>query len=198
MFTLPSVEEIKRRRNLLDLTQARLADAVELDEQTISRMETKYHIPSYETVKKITDFLDKEWLRQRSGRPVTIGEICHCGVVWAEITDTIDAVIGKMKDGDFSQLPVRKNNASFGSVTESSLLQVVRDATASERAELLTQPLRKHDNAIGRHFDAWPKDARAEGLISTVQKQGAVLVTDDGTVVGIATKIDFLKLLKPT
>ena len=127
-MVLPDLEEIRKRRQALDLTQQELADGADVLRVVINRIEKrkpkkKKYSPSYDVVKSIFDYLEEqEGIEMKSHKQA--GEICVSPLVTVSSGETIESAKKKMgKDGQITQLPVmdQKENC-IGLVTSNSIL----------------------------------------------------------------------------
>ncbi len=186
-FLLPSIKEIERKRKSLGLTQKKLAYLTGVSQSLIAKIESGHINPSYEKAKAIFDFL--EGLERK--RDVKVLEIMSRKIIGISRNDPISKASLIMSKTGFSQLPVFDNDRVIGSVTEKALLN-----------EML-----KHDDP--NELSAWPIEKvmeeafpRVESLTpisiasSLLQYAPAVLVTEKGSIVGIITKADLIKVIQ--
>ena len=133
-MVLPDLEEIRKRRQALDLTQQELADGAGVLRVVINQIENrknkkKMYCPSYDDVKRIFDYLEKEERDRAANMPSdkTAGEICNWNgdmpLVTVNSSNTIDTAHDLMgDDGQITQLPVLESGECVGLITQKSML----------------------------------------------------------------------------
>tara|TARA_Y100001949_G_C15823478_1_gene258815 strand:+ start:19 stop:666 length:648 start_codon:yes stop_codon:yes gene_type:complete len=136
-MVLPDLEEIRKRRQALDLTQQELADGADVLRVVINRIEKRkitkdkqtMYCPSYDDVKRIFNYLGKKE-RDRAANvssEKTAGEICNWNgnldLVEVKFNDTIEDAHELMgDDGQITQLPVFDKGECVGLITQKSML----------------------------------------------------------------------------
>ena len=136
-MVLPKLEEIKKRRQALNLSQEYLANKAHVTRVLISQIERNHHSPSYDTVDRIFTILENEE-NEVMKKGMTAGEICVSPLVTVSSHNTIKTAESKMgSDGEISQLPVIDKGECIGLVTSQSILKkppgakIVKDAMIS-------------------------------------------------------------------
>ena len=143
-MVLPKLEEIKKRRQALNLSQEYLANKAHVTRVLISQIERNHHSPSYDTVDRIFTILETEE-NEVMKKGMTAGEICvpRPGTIRKQLVtvsshNTIKTAESKMgSDGEISQLPVIDKGECVGLVTSQSILKkppgakIVKDAMIS-------------------------------------------------------------------
>ena len=143
-MVLPKLEEIKKRRQALNLSQEYLANKAHVTRVLISQIERNHHSPSYDTVDRIFTILENEE-KDVMKKGMTAGEICvprpgttRKQLVTVSSHNTIKTAESKMgSDGEISQLPVIDKGECIGLVTSQSILKkppgtkIVKDAMIS-------------------------------------------------------------------
>ena len=143
-MVLPKLEEIKKRRQALNLSQEYLARKAGVTRVLISQIERNHHSPSYDTVDRIFTILENEE-KDVMKKGMTAGEICvpRPGTIRKQLVtvsshNTIKTAESKMgSDGEISQLPVIDKGECIGLVTSQSILKkppgakIVKDAMIS-------------------------------------------------------------------
>ena len=144
-MVLPDLEQIRKRRQALGLTQQKLADGAKVLRVVINQIENrknkkKMYCPSYDDVKRIFNYLDKEERDRAANMPSdkTAGEICNWNgglkLVTVTSSNTINTARDLMgDDGQITQLPVLESGECIGLITQKSMLdnpkaKSVRDA----------------------------------------------------------------------
>ena len=143
-MVLPKLEEIKKRRQALNLSQEYLARKARVTRVLISQIERNHHSPSYDTVDRIFTILEDEE-KDVMKKGMTAGEICvpRPGTIKKQLVtvsshNTIKTAESKMgSDGEISQLPVIDKGECIGLITSQSILKkppgakIVKDAMIS-------------------------------------------------------------------
>ena len=143
-MVLPKLEEIKKRRQALNLSQEYLARKAGVTRVLISQIERNHHSPSYDTVDRIFTILENEE-NEVMKKGMTAGEICvpRPGTIKKQLVtvsshNTIKTAESKMgSDGEISQLPVIDKGECIGLVTSQSILKkppgakIVKDVMTS-------------------------------------------------------------------
>ena len=143
-MVLPKLEEIKKRRQALNLSQEYLARKAGVTRVLISQIERNHHSPSYDTVDRIFTILEDEE-KDVMKKGMTAGEICvpRPGTIRKQLVtvssyNTIKTAESKMgSDGEISQLPVIDKGECIGLITSQSILKkppgakIVKDAMIS-------------------------------------------------------------------
>ena len=129
---LPKLEDIKKRRNALNIKQDKLAEKADVTRAMISKIENGHHSLSYNTAARIFDYLEtRESDDMKEGK--TAGKICMPNLVTINSYNTIKTAKKKMKPKGLSQLPVIDNGVCVGLITIDSILNNM-DAKKVENA----------------------------------------------------------------
>ena len=129
---LPKLEDIKKRRNALNIKQDKLAEEADVTRAMISKIENGHHSISYRKAAKIFDFLEtRESDDMKEGK--TAGKICVTKLVTINSYNTIKTAKKRMKPRGLSQLPVIDNGVCVGLITIDSILNNM-DAKKVENA----------------------------------------------------------------
>ena len=136
-MVLPELGQIRKRRQALGLTQQKLSDGTKVSRVVINRIENRKKIknkkamysPSYDDVKRIFDYLEKEELDRAANMPSdkTAGEICNKNGDMSLVTVTSSNTINTARDlmgddGQITQLPVLESGECVGLITQKSML----------------------------------------------------------------------------
>lgn len=147
----------------------------------------------------LSKFYDDNWMRENGFLPrdwseVSLEDILEAkpiqGLITARSSDSISDVIALMKAHDISQIPVLLPDGSLaGLVTEVDLLEHMLDNkhqhTPNETVSGIVQP-------AGAVF---PLETPVNLILSSILERQVVLITGQGHLVGILTKIDVLDYL---
>jgi len=184
---LPSIEELKKRRIKLGLSQRKFASYLNVSQSTITKIENKKLSPSYELVKKAFDILDS------FGSPQIglAGDIAIKKVVSVQDNDIISKAVQILQQHGFKQLPVRdKENHWVGSISERSI---------SNRLLKVANPKllmsREVSEVMDEAFPMIAEDTPISIAIPLLQHFQAVLTTKKGRVTGIVTNADLVRMI---
>ena len=184
---LPSLDEIPRRRRSLDIKQRDLARLAGVSQSLIAKIEAGKINPSYKLSKAIFDVLESLESRDM----LKAGDVMSGKVVGAESSSPVSAVSSLMSEKGYSQLPVYKEGRIVGSVNESTLISTILDS--KDPTSLSQLPVKKIMNEVFPIVDA----TAPVNVVSTLLRYShAVLVSRAGSVQGIITKADLLKIVK--
>jgi predicted transcriptional regulator len=184
---LPSIEELKKRRVKLGLSQRKFASYLNVSQSTITKIENKKLNPSYELVKKAFDILDS------FGSPQIglAGDIAIKKLVSVQDDDIISKAVQMLQQHGFKQLPVRdKENHWVGSISERSI---------SNRLLKVANPKllmsREVSEVMDEAFPTIAEDTPISIAIPLLQHFQAVLTTKKGRVTGIVTNADLVMMI---
>ncbi|MFC2154484.1 CBS domain-containing protein [Candidatus Altiarchaeota archaeon] len=184
---LPKLDEIKKTRTKLGLTQAQLARKAGVSQSLIARIEQGTVDPGYSHVASI--FTTFEELEHREARAE---DIITKGVIGIQESETMEEAASLMKKHNVSQLPVKKDEKIVGSISEKTVLeQLAKGLNLQEVAE---QAVRDY---MEEPFPTVTLKTPLSLISNLLQYDAAVLVTQAGEVKGIVTNADLLKQLHP-
>ncbi len=191
-MSLPSLEEVKKIRRQLGLTQAQVARLAGVSQSLIAKIENARTEPSYLHVKRIFEALDRETRKVRPA--LTVGEVCSKRLVTATKNEKIYDAVALMRRHQISQLPIFEGEVQVGSLTE----RTISHELAVERTPEALSKLRVSD-ILGEPFPQLDERTALHAAAALLQTESAVLVTRTGRPLGIITKADLLKALsRPT
>jgi len=182
----PKLQEIAKRRRQIGLKQTELAKAAGVSQSLIAKLEAGTIDSSYTKVKAIFDVLEHLEFKTK----VQAEKISHNEVVSVQKSDSVSKVVNMMKEYGYSQIPVFEGKQSVGSVSEKAILRQILAGKALEEisriptGEIMEDP-----------FPQINEDAPLTLITSLLQTYSAVLVSRKGTVIGIITKADLLRML---
>jgi len=184
---LPSIDELKKRRIKLGLSQRKFASYLGVSQSTITKIENKKLSPSYELVKKAYDILDS------FGSPQIglAGDISIKKVISVQDNDVISKAVQILQQHGYKQLPVRDKDSHWvGSISERSI---------SNRLLKVSNPKLLMSREVAEVMDeAFPtiaEDTPISIAIPLLQHFQAVLTTKKGRVTGIVTNADLVRML---
>jgi len=184
---LPPIEELKKRRIKLGLSQRKFASYLGVSQSTITKIENKKLSPSYELVKKAYDILDS------FGSPQIglAGDIAIKKLVAVQDNDLISKAVQILQQHGFKQLPVKdKENHWVGSISERSISN--RLLKVSNPKLLLSREVAE---VMDEAFPTVAEDTPISIAIPLLQHFQAILTTKKGRVTGIVTNADLVRML---
>ncbi|MGQ9596855.1 MAG: CBS domain-containing protein [Thermoproteota archaeon] len=177
-------EEIRKERKRRHLTQSALAKKAEVSQALIARIEKHQVDLRTSTLRKIVEALMEDF-QPRGSRAI---DIAVHDVIVVNHDDTIEKAVKLMRRYGISQLPVLKNGSPIGAVEELELLKAFsREKNIQKFYE------NKVEGAISSIYPMVDPDTSITEVIDYLLKgHNAVLVTKEGRLEGIITKIDIL------
>lgn len=177
-------EEIRKERKRRHLTQSALAKKAEVSQALIARIEKHQVDLRTSTLRKIVEALMEDF-QSRGSRAM---DIAVHDVIVVNHDDTIEKAVKLMRRYGISQLPVLKNGSPIGAVEELELLKAFsREKNIQKFYE------NKVEGAISSIYPMVDPDTSITEVIDYLLKgHNAVLVTKEGRLEGIITKIDIL------
>lgn len=171
---LPTPQDLRERREQLDLTQAAVADAADVSQPLIARIEGGDVDPRLSTLRRIVAALDAA-----EGDVVRARDIMHEGVVAVAPDDPVRVAVDRMQDAGYSQLPVITDGVPVGSISDDDLVHAEESVGG--------EPVREW---MAESFPTVSPDATLEEVTSLLDHYKAVLVTDSGETLGLITGAD--------
>lgn len=182
---LPPINEIKKRRVALGISQKRLANSVGASQSLIAKIESNRVHPSYDVVKKIFEYLD----RIEQPRTGLAKDVEKRDLVWIRKSEKVREAAEKMRQHGFSQLPVRddKEDICVGSLSERQIVQsLLREPDPKAFYE------RTVSEIMQEQFPVVDETIPITAVALLLQHSQAVLTARKGKVVGIITASDLL------
>ncbi|HZW55241.1 MAG TPA: CBS domain-containing protein [Nitrososphaerales archaeon] len=184
---LPPIEELKKRRIKLGLSQRKFASYLGVSQSTITKIENRKLSPSYELIRKAFAIMDS-FVSPQIG---LAGDIAVKHVISVEDDDVISKAVQILQEHGFKQLPVRnKENHWVGSISERSisnrLLKVMNPKI------LLSKQV---SEVMDEAFPMVAEDTPISVVIPLLQHFQALLTTRKGKVTGIITNADLVRML---
>lgn len=184
---LPPIQEIKKRRVTLGISQKKLANSVGASQSLIAKIESSRVNPSYDVVKKIFEYLD----RMEQPKTGQAKDIEKKDLVWIKRGERVRDAAEKMRQYGFSQLPVRddKEEICVGSVSERQIIQGIMKES---------DPKIFYDKAVSdvmqEQFPVVDENMPVTAVALLLQHSQAVLTARRGKIVGIITPSDLLSM----
>ena len=172
------IEEIKKARKELNMTQRELATISNLSQSYLAKLENKKVDPKISTFNKIIRALKK-----KENKDLKAKDIMTTPLISIEPYYEVKKGITKFKQNNISQMPVIQDNEILGSITEKQLVKrsLKEPILKKEIREVMRDPLPtilKNDPI---------KKAR-----NLLKDEIGVIVKSDDKPVGIVTRTDIL------
>ena len=184
---LPPIQEIKKRRVALGISQKKLAFSVGASQSLIAKIESNRVNPSYDVVKKIFEYLD----RMEQPKIGLAKDVEKRDLVWIKRSERVREAAEKMRQYGFSQLPVRddKEEICVGSLSERQIVQgILRDPDPKSFYEKLVSEVMQDQ------FPVVDENIPVNAVALLLQHSQAVLTARRGRIVGIITASDLLSM----
>jgi predicted transcriptional regulator len=183
---LPTPEDLKKRRNELGLTQSDLAKRAGVSQPLIARIESGDVDPRLSTVRKILDAFEEA----EKERQIIIRDLMHSPVLHVSPEDSVEEVVNLMHVHGISQIPVLDRGIPVGSVSEDMIVRLMGESKKKSISQL------KVSGIMGESFPTVSPGISISVVSHILEGNPAVLVVEKGTVVGVVTKHDVMKLLQ--
>ncbi len=178
----PEIEEIRRRRKKLGLSQKKLAELVGVSQPLIARIEAGTFDPKLSLVKKIMRVLE-----EIEGGRVEARVVMNSPVISVSPDESLKRAAEIMIEKDISQLPVVERGKVVRSLTENDLVKVVIERANAEEVRVR--------EVMGEPFPQVEAEESIKVVSGLLRDYPAVLVVEKGEVVGIITKQDVMRFL---
>lgn len=176
------LDEIKKVRKKLGLTQTELANRAGVSQSLIAKIESGRIDPTYTKTKKIfvalADLEKKEEIKAE--------QLMTVKIISVSPSDSVKEAISKMKKFQISQMPVVDDHKLIGLVSESTILEAMLNSKVSQIKEVMQEapPILSKATSI-------------QVVSSLLRHFPMVVVAEEGKLVGLITKSDLLgKLYK--
>lgn len=171
---LPTPQDLRERRNQLEMTQADLAERAAVSQPLIARIEGGDVDPRLSTLRRIVQALE-----EAEGGIVRAADLMHEDVVAISPEQPLQEAARLMNEEAYSQLPVLQDGVPVGSISQSDLVQLGEEAR--------TEPVNTHKSDS---FPTVSPEATLDEISNLLEHYKAVLVTEGGDTVGIITEAD--------
>ena len=174
------LNEIKKIRKNLGLTQTELAKMANVSQSIIAKIESGKIDPTFTKTKKIFETLDD----LENKEEIKADELMNKKIVSLTSNDNIKDSVRKMKKFGISQMPVIDGHKIIGLVSESTLL----DALISKKGKRIDEIMEETPPIVS-------KKASIKVVSNLLRHYPAVLVSESGKLIGLITKADLLSKL---
>jgi predicted transcriptional regulator len=186
--SIPSGETIRRLRKAVGLTQKELAKRAGLSQSLISRIERSDVDPRLSTIRRIIRVIEGSTIKEGQ----VASHIMHRPVICVNAKQPVEVAVKLMKKYDISQLPVVDDyNTSIGAIQESTIIHcMVREKDFKKFFKMTVRDIME-----GPFPEIAPNTSIHEVLQIFLRGAPAVLVVENGKILGIITKIDLITSL---
>lgn len=186
-MSLPTPEDIRRMRIMAGLTQKELAERAGVSQSLIARIEAGTVDPRLSTLRKILKALVP------SIGDLKAEQVMHKPVIWIDADEPVRNVVELMEKYGISQVPVLEKGNVVGTIHESTLLRYF--LKTKNPSQLFNRRAREvMDESLPM---VSPSTSISDVLALLSGEKPAVLVVNEGKLIGIITKIDIISAIKP-
>ena len=173
------IENLKKIRKQLDLTQNELAKKSGLSQSLIAKIESKRLDPTYSRVKKIEEafeLLTKKY--EKEAKDIMVKKI-----VSAKENEKIPDIIKILNKYNISQVPVLKNDYVVGIISESTILNKNSEDIKNLKAE----------DIMDESPPIISKDTKIEVIKNLLKYYPIILVKEKDKLIGLISKADLIR-----
>ena len=188
---LPTIEELRKMRKNLGISQKELARVSGVSQSYIARLEKGSINPAYDKIRKIFDYLNRSGQRAKN-MDLTVESIMTKTLITCYPTDSIMSALNILRQRGYSQLPVITHDGrTVGTITESDVNDMlIKGASIESLKNLLVRKV------MGSTLPQVDKSSPVSMIYPMLKYSSAVLVTDGGELRGIVSKADILKAVE--
>jgi len=175
---LPTPEDLRERRNELELTQSDLAERADVSQPLIARIEGGDVDPRLSTLRRIVNAL-----QEAEGGLLRAEELMHSPVASVEPDASVHETTELMDERGFSQLPVIRDGTPLGLISMSLVRQYSEDNVGElPVAEVMHESITTVE-----------PDTTIDAVDAHLDHNDAVLVVEGGETIGIITEADIAR-----
>jgi predicted transcriptional regulator len=175
---LPTPEDLRERRNELELTQSELADHADVSQPLIARIEGGDVDPRLSTLRRIVSALD-----EAEGGILRAKDVMNSPVVSVEPDDSVHESKELMDEKGYSQVPVVRDGAPQGLIGNSDIRQRPEENVGElPVAEVMHESIATVE-----------PDATIDEVDAYLNHNAAVMVVEHGETVGVITEADIAR-----
>lgn len=174
------LEEIKKIRKSLGLTQTDLAKRASVSQSIIAKIESRNIDPTYSKTKKIFEALSFFENKQE----LKAADIMNKKIINVKPSENIKDAINKMKKHSISQMPVADEHKTIGLISERILL----DALLEDKGKRVSEIMEETPPIIS-------KQTSIKVVSNLLRHYPIIMVSEGGKLVGLISKSDLLGVL---
>lgn len=188
---LPSIEELRKMRKNLGISQKELANISGVSQSYIARLEKGSLNPTYDKVRRIFEYLNKSG--QKAGNiDLTCENIMSVKVIACSPSDSVISALNLMREKGFSQMPVLDTDKKVvGTITETDVNELLIKGASIDSLRGFT--VRK---VMGPTLPQVDRTSPISMIYPILKFSNAVLIVESGELKGIITKADILKAVE--
>ena len=170
---------LKKMREQAGLTQEQLAKAVGITQAHVAKIESEKVNPTLSTINKIMSVLEMN-------KKIKCKDLLTKTLISLKPDDTVNYAAKLMRENDISQIPIIENDRCVGSLSDKTIVRNLSSINSSTKVkEFMDDPF----PVISCNDDV--------NIVKTLlEYHQAVLVSENGKIIGILTKSDLLNLLE--
>jgi predicted transcriptional regulator len=177
---LPTAEDLRERRNGLELTQSELAERAGVSQPLIARIEGGDVDPRLSTLRSIVDAL-----QEAEGGLARARDLMHSPVVGVAPDASVHETRSRMDENGYSQVPVIRDGTPQGLIGMSDIRQY---SGPEESVGALPVAEVMHES-----ISTVEPDASVDTVDAALDHNDAVLVVEGGETTGIITEADIAR-----
>ncbi len=187
MVFIPKLQEIKQRREELEISQRQLAKLCDIRASFLNMIEKGKAKPGYDVFVRIFKVLDEQ-SEKATENLKTASKICSKNLIMMSNHATLEETIKVMKLKNFSQIPVMDSSKCIGLITENSVLKYQLEHGADSISKTKTiDAMESPPPIIDWNQPITPR------ILDLLYDSRCILVNREGKLEGIIAKIDALK-----
>lgn len=181
---IPTPEELRAKREKLNLKQSDVARMAGISQSMVARIEAGSVDPRMSTLSKIINVLN-----MAEGSTITASDIMKYPVFSVNPDDILARAVEILELNKISQLPVIKDRVPVGCISESALINAMEESGTQKSRKRLVREFMEPG------FPTVPPNTAVEMIGHILQNNHAVLVLEKGEVIGVITKHDLIHQL---
>lgn len=188
---LPSIEELRKMRKNLGISQKELAKISGVSQSYIARLEKGDINPTYENIRKIYNYLQSH-SKKADQMDIEVSKIMTTNVVVCQATDSIITTLDILKKYGISQMPVLNSEMRVvGTIGEGEVNEFLMKGISPDALKKMTV-----SKIMSPALPQLPPNTPISAIYPILRFSNAVLITDKLELKGIITKADILKAVE--